>query len=293
MELSRQPPASPDDGSCRFGRSSRLPTLDAAAAARIVADYSAGASIRELAQSTGQSRSIIRALLAAAGITPAPKGGGRPRLSRRHQIDPELSNQISTMYLTRRMTRSEIAAALGVSEHRVRTALQRAGVPARTRGRLNREDRTRVSAEVLRGLYVGDELTVAQVAERLATTPAIISASLREHAIPVRSSAAHATDERIAVLAELYRDHRILDILDRHGVPRRTTTGQLAERFPQRASLTEPLLRDLYETCGLSTVHIELLTGQPAVEVTRHLAGFDIPRRSPGGLSPWRQRRAK
>lgn len=131
-------------------------------------------------------------------------------------------------------------------------------------------------------MYAQRQLTVAQVAERLATTPTLVYASLHEHGIPVRGSAARCEDEAVAVIDALYADRQVAEILDRHRVPRRPMPGTLAARFSRPVPLTEPLLRELYCGCGLSAGHIEMLTGQPAVEVGRQLACCDIPRR--GGV---------
>jgi transposase len=266
----------------------RLP--DDTAIDRLVADYAAGASIRELALSSHLSRARVRAALVAAGYALAPRGAGRPRLQRRHVVPAEITHQIRDLYVDHRLTRRQIAEKLAVSEHTVRTTLDRSGVDTRTRGGFNREDRTRIPADVLRRLYGRQQLTVAQVAARLNSTPAVVSASLHEHGIPVRRPTWQTPPEQVCVLNELYADHVLLAVLRRHGVPRRSLPGGLASRFPEPFPLTAPLLHDLYVECGLSAKHIELVTGQPSVQVYRHLAAHGVPRRRPGGLSPWRRR---
>lgn len=267
-----------------------LRTPDDTAIDRLLAGYAAGASIRELALSSHLSRAQVRAALLAAGYVPAPRGAGRPRHHRRHVVPAEITDQIRDLYVEHRLPRRRIAEKLDLAEHTVRTTLDRIGVDTRTRGGFNREDRTRIPANVLRLLYERQQLTVAQVAARLNSTPAVVSASLHEHGIPVRRPTWQTPPEQVCVLNELYADAVLLAVLRRHGVPRRSRPGGLASRFPEPVPLTVPLLHDLYVECGLSAKHIELLTGQPSVQVYRHLAAHGVPRRPAGGLSPWRRR---
>ena len=199
-------------------------------------------------------------------------------------------DRVRELYVDHRLSRREIAERLDLSEHAVRAALDRMGVDTRTRGGFNREDRTRIPAHVLRRLYGRQQLTVAQVAARLNSTPAVVSASLHEHGIPVRRPTWQTPPEQVCVLNELYADPQVRAVLQRHGVPRRSRPGKLTDRFPVPVPLTAGLLRDLYEECGLSAKHVELLTGQSSVQVYRHLAAHAVPRRRAGGLSPWRRR---
>ena len=256
----------------------------------VVAGYAAGASIRELASTSHLSRPRVRAALIAAGYIPAPRGAGRPRLQRQHVLPEEVTDRIRELYVDHRLARRQIAEKLDLAEHTVRTTLYRIGVETRTRGAFNREDRTRIPANVLRRLYVRQQLTVAQVAAQLNSTPAVVSASLHEHGIPVRRPTWQAPPEQVCVLNELYADPELLAVLRRHGVPRTSRPGGLANRFPAAVPLTAALLHDLYVECGLSAKHIELVTGQPSVQVYRHLAAHGVPRRRAGGLSPWRRR---
>jgi len=256
----------------------------------VVDAYAAGASIRELASATGQSRAAIRAVIVAAGYSPAARGAGRPRPRRRLAVSNQLSKRIRSLYVEHRLSRHEIAEQLDIPEHTIRIVLERLGIKTRTRGRLNREDRTRIPPSELERLYVRQQLTMAQVAAKLGTSLSVVAASLHDFGIGVRRPTGRAHSEEVRVLNALYRDCGVLAVLARHGVPSAAMPGQLAERLPERVPLTEALVRELYLGCGLSAVHIEMLTGNPAVEVYRTLTRFGIPRRSAGGLSPWRRR---
>ena len=93
----------------------------------------------------------------------------------------------------------------------------------------------------------------------------------------------------------LYDDPLVQECLRRHNLPVAREPGPLPQRFPVPFRLTEGLLRDMYIDCGLSTVHIELLTGQPADTVRKMMTRAGITRRPPGGRSPFlrRQRRSR
>jgi len=84
--------------------------------------------------------------------------------------------------------------------------------------------------------------------------------------------------------------------------PRHRRCPSRARRHPTRASrqhcrplphpLTQPLLHALYNDLGLSTRHIELLTGQPFEQILDALHVASIPVRHLAGRSPWLTRQA-
>lgn len=97
------------------------------------------------------------------------------------------------------------------------------------------------------------------------------------------------------LLGALYADTEVLQVLDRHGVPLSAMTVlTMAEApwrvFPARFPLTADLVGDLYEGCGLSLHHIQLLTGRPAAAAGAVLRASGIKLRPPGGRSPFMDR---
>jgi hypothetical protein len=92
------------------------------------------------------------------------------------------------------------------------------------------------------------------------------------------------------LLAALYADPEVLRVLDRHGVPVRPLAGAAWPRLPAAQPLTAGLAGDLYEGCGLSLHHIELLTGRPAAAAGAVLRASGIKLRPPGGRSPFTDR---
>jgi len=93
------------------------------------------------------------------------------------------------------------------------------------------------------------------------------------------------------LLAALYADAEVGRVLERHGVPVRALAGRPPwPRFPAPPSLTAGLVGDLYEGCGLSLHHIELLTGRPAAAAGAVLRASGVKLRPPGGRSPFTDR---
>ncbi len=94
----------------------------------------------------------------------------------------------------------------------------------------------------------------------------------------------------IELLTALYADSEVRLVLDRHGVPVVTLAGAAWERFPLPQTLTVGLVSDLYEGCGLSLHHIELLTGRPAAAAGALLRASGVKMRPAGGRSPFTER---
>ena len=89
------------------------------------------------------------------------------------------------------------------------------------------------------------------------------------------------------LIEALCSDLRVTQALKHHGVAKVPAFGPIWARFPQPAPLTPERARDLYEGCGVALAHVELLTGQPSETVRKHLAGWGIPVRPPGGRCPF------
>jgi hypothetical protein len=94
----------------------------------------------------------------------------------------------------------------------------------------------------------------------------------------------------LELLTALYADPEVRQVLDGHGVPVASLTGPAWKRFPAPQPLTAGLVGDLYEGCGLSLHHIELLTGRPAAAAGALLRVSGIKLRPPGGRSPFMDR---
>jgi hypothetical protein len=94
----------------------------------------------------------------------------------------------------------------------------------------------------------------------------------------------------IELLTALYADSEVRLVLDRHGVPVVTRAGAAWKRFPSPQPLTVGLVSDLYEGCGLSLHHIELLTGRPAAAAGALLRVSGVKMRPARGRSPFMER---
>jgi transposase-like protein len=251
--------------------------------------YDDGLSVRRIAAQLSLSPSRTRRLLQAAGVAMAPRGQGRARPTTRVPIPAEVVEQLATLYLERRLTRAEVAEHFGVSENRVRLWLRHLGIRTRTRGAANREDRARLATELLEELYVRRGHTADQVAEATGASRREVLDSLRDAGLPVRVPVPDGEQQHV-LLEELYGDATVVAILTAHRIPLVPRPGPLHERFPVPAAVSDLLLKDLYEGCGLSTVQMELVTGQPAATLREALKRVGIPLRRAGGLSPFSRR---
>lgn len=253
--------------------------------------YNDGRSIRQIAAQSGLSRRRVTQVLRRGGITIAPRGRGRPRPARRISAPPpDVQRLLVRLYVTQRLTRAQVAKELGVPEHRVRTWLRDCGIQPRTRGRQNREDRDRPPKPDLVKLYTRQGLPAREVGSLLSSSLGRVLAGLHEDGIPVRTGGNAMPDSAVCLLDALYGDPDVREALARHRLPLVRRPGPLVRRFPEPHRLTKALLVDLYTACGLSTVHIELLTGQPSSAVRRAMLQAGIPLRAPGGRSPFIRR---
>jgi hypothetical protein len=248
----------------------------------------------KIAAITGADRQRVTRLLHQAGIKVKPSGTGR-RMTRRTAEDQRLDQLLARLYQQHRMPSPQIAELTGISEYAVRSRLRTRGVPIRTRGRNNREDRTAVSPDDLAALYLQAGLSSDEAGKLLGVSRRIVLRSAHDHGLPVRVGGPpplHGPSE-IELLTALYCDPQVRRVLDRHGVPEVTLTGPIWKRFPAPQPLTAALVTDLYEGCGLSTHHIELLTGRPAAATRVLLHASGVKLRPAGGRSPfmrrWRQ----
>jgi transposase len=257
--------------------------------AQVIERYREGRSIRQIAGELHVGRARVAGVLVAEGIEVRPRGQGRPRPGRRLPVPSGVREQLLELYVSRRLTRAQVATELGVSESRVRSWLARSGIRTRSRGRANPEDRTRVAAPILEVLYADRGYTAGQVAQHVGVERQGVFASLHEAAIAVRVPNAERRTSYV-LLEQLYADAQIRRALARHGVPVVPKPGALRSRFPTPVPTTSTLLRDLYQECGASATQIELLTGHPAASVRRQLRNAGICMRPPGGLSPFMRR---
>jgi hypothetical protein len=246
----------------------------------------AGWSTRRIAAACGVNRARLTGLLRAAGVRLAPRGAGR---TRPHRVaEPAgFADVLAYLYVRERLSSTQIAEVLNVSDRLVRLRLAEYGIQRRTKGHYNREDRARLTPEQRHDLAVVRDLPATDISRATDTGYLPVLRDLHTTGLPVRRGGSPA---RIELLAALYEDDQIRDSLDAHGIPVVPPGGQLWERFPVPVALSGELLRDLYVDCGLSTSHIELLTGQPTATVRHHLVRHGIPRRAPGGRSPFLRR---
>lgn len=252
-------------------------------------------STYRIATLSGISHQRLARMLRHNGVQLRPRGRGGTRPDRRHDDPSDLEVLLRAWYTEARMTSRQIADKLGIPERLVRTRLAGFGITSRSRGPLNREDRHRIQPDVIEHWYTELQLTAAEVAEVTATSRGVVLRNAHEQGIPVRLGgppARHGPTE-IMLIDALYADPIVSVVVTAHRLPIVAAGAPLHQRFPTPITLTESLLRELYCSGGIATSHIELLTGQPAITVTRTLHANGIATRARGGRCPflrrWRQ----
>ena len=253
-------------------------------------------STYKIAAITGDDRQRITRLLHEAGISVNPRGAGR-RKTLRSPGEERLDELMGALYLQQQMPSTQIAELTGIPDRTVRARLRARGVPMRTRGRYNREDRVTIAPDDLSALYVQAGLSADEAGKLLGVSRHIVLRSAHDQRVPVRIGGPppRRGPSEIELLTALYADPQIRRVLNRHGVPVVTLAGPIWKRFPVPQQLTTELVTDLYEGCGLSLHHIELLTGRPADAAGAVLRASGIQLRPAGGRSPfmhrWRESR--
>jgi transposase len=249
-----------------------------------------GYSTRRVAEIVGIDRLRVSQILRDRGIVLAPRGAGRHRPLKVEGAITE--GALRYLYINCQMSSVDIGRGLGISDRLVRSRLKLWGIETRTRGQFNRFDRGDVDPEDLRPLYVDKEWAASSVGLELGVSGTIVLRSAHTSGLPVRAGGSHRPSESfdIILIDALYEDTDVSRVLTTHGVPVVRDVGPLWQRFPSPVELTRGLLSDLYNTCGLSTFHIELVTGAPAPTILRRLEDFGIERRGRGGRSPFMRR---
>lgn len=250
-----------------------------------------GLSMRQISAKTGVDRQQVVRLLRQAGVQVAPRGVGRGRPGRRRADPPDLGVRLHQMYIEQRMSSTAIGELLGIDARRVRQLLHEQGIPMRGRG-THRSTRRQLRAEDLQTWYVEAQLPAAEVGSLLGASLGIVLRQAHDQGVSVRVGGppSSAGPAEIELIDALYADDLVARALARHKVPIRAAAGQLWERFPTPVLLTRALVADLYEECGVSAHHIELLTGVPVPTVTRKLHAVGVELRPAGGRCPFLRR---
>lgn len=244
----------------------------------------------------GIGRQRVTRLLHQLGAPVKPRGAGRPR--RDPQRGPFPDPLLADLYLTHRLTCAEIAALTQIPARTVRDRLAAHGVRMRTKGRLNREDRVLIEPDMLAEMYVNAGLSSQEIGDMLGVSRRVVLRAAHDEGLPVRVGGPTPEDgpAEIELINALYADPDVRHALERHAVPEVPAGGPIWQRFPIPLTVSDELARDLYESCGLATSHIELLTGQPADTVRSLLRADGVALRSAGGRSPflrrWRARQS-
>jgi hypothetical protein len=247
-------------------------------------------STYRIAATLGVDRRRVGRVLRQRGVPVQPGGAGRPRTTGFR--DGTTSETLQDLYLRSRLSVRQVAAVTGLSEQAVRDRLLASGVRLRTRGRGERQDRWVAQSAAVRELYVRQGLSAAETGRRLGVSGQIVLRTAHDLGFPVRVGGVEPScgPSEMVLVAALYADPLVSRALARHGIPRVPATGPIWQRFPVSLTVSPELACDLYVQCGLSTRHIELLSGQPAETVRGLLRRQGIRLRTAGGRSPFIRR---
>jgi hypothetical protein len=243
-----------------------------------------GLSTYRTAAVVGVGRQRVTRVLHRAGVAVKPRGTGRRRFPRGAgaAIPGAL---LADLYLRHRLTCAQISGLTQIPPETVRDRLRAGGIRLRTRGRFNREDRLAIDPDVLADLYLQAGLPSGEIAGLLGVSRAVVLRTAHDEGMPVRMGGpppSHGPTE-IELIAALYADPDVRQVLARHGLPTVPPGGPVWQRFPVPVRLSPNLAEELYVSCGVGVRHIELL--RPA----RRLRPQTAARRRGGAAARRRQ----
>ncbi len=236
-------------------------------------------------------RQRVTTMLHRSGVPVGSRGAGRSRPRRTALAVPD--RLMRDLYLRRRLTCAQISALTGIPARTIRDRLVGAGVQMRTKGRCNREDRLEIEPSLLAFLYSRSGMSADAVGRLTGVSRKVVLRAAQDYGLPVRMGGDRAPrlgPAQIELIEALNGDPEVRRILARHGCQAVPAGGPIWRRHPAPEHLSADLATELYESCGLATTHIELLTGQPAATVGRLLRNAGVPLRPAGGRSPFLRR---
>jgi hypothetical protein len=141
-------------------------------------------------------------------------------------------------------------------------------------------------------MYLRTVLPAGEIGNILGVSRMIVLRAAHDQGLPVRvgGPAPSQGPADIELIEALYSDIQVQRAMKRHGLPRVPPGGPVWQRFPVPRPLTADLATELYVSCGLGLIHIELLTGQPAASAGKLLHRAGVPLRPAGGRSPFLRR---
>ena len=233
-----------------------------------------------------------------------PRSAKQPSPGRSSFADRYATSDLEDLYVRQGLSTYAIAARLGVHQRTVWKSLRDAGITRRSVGfRHPPRWPERIPRDSLEDLYVGQQLSMAQIAARLGVKASSVGVALRAYGIPTEGPR-HLNRRRPDpdVLADLYVRQELSapEIARRYGVHPHTPWRWLdAAGIPRRRRGPRPAgpavdrdtLEDLYLRQGLSITAIAARLGRSTNAVVVALDRHGVPRWRRGRpVAPPRQR---
>lgn len=249
-----------------------------------------GRTAREVAAEFGVSHNRVIRELALAGIQ---RRSQHERVARGRRVSVT-DTAIEELYVQRGLTIRELTRAFGVSDEYLRKRLRQAGIakrPGTFRAKLARS-RADLCADATE-LYANVGLNLREVAAELDMSPTLARELLHEAGVPMRPPGvppANSDERERRLLADLFADEHVLEVLDRFGVTlqdphswTRPSPFEVLAPLPLPAGLVD----ELYVRLGLSAFHIGLVCGVGTLMVLNRIRAVGLEVRPSGRPCPW------
>jgi len=145
----------------------------------------------------------------------------RPSAAPQHEAPP--AGELVHKYVVEQQPITGLSEYYGTTHSTVRAWLHQAGVTINEgrQGTANRRD-SDLTGQELQQLYIGQELTAAEIAAQIGVTKNVVLVMLHSNGIALRPPGAMRPGHQLPLLDRLHRDSTITDTLKRHNVPPRT-----------------------------------------------------------------------
>lgn len=231
----------------------------------LITMWERGQSAQQIAETTGIEADAVRRRLEAADVL------NRHAMANYQPVgepsDPLNRELLETMYLVQRMTPHEIAKATGTTHRKVDYRLTRYGIPRRRGGHKLLTD---ITPEILRELYVDQQLSSVEIADMLECSSVHVRLLMHHHGIEIRPVELRYGDgDRTPLTAQVLRELHVDQGLN---------TRQIAEKLNYRTPAGRPStkrIRNALANHGINIPHSQRTVTDQNLRHLYHDEGLD------------------